>query len=282
MKYLIINADDLGLSKPVNSAVSLAFSKEVITGASLMACGAEFSDGVKVLKDLEKTDVGVHLTLTGNLKPATPDSSKIPSLLNEEGTFSSGYKDFGIKYLKRKIDPEQIYIELKNQIEKVLAEGLTITHLDSHEHVHMFPKVLEKTICLAEEFEVPYVRVPAEPCYLFRKDFKLKDLIRHYALSFFNKKSNNIFKNLKMKKNAYFLGHFHAGRMNEEVIKFMINNMKNGVNELAVHICTESSSFKEEFPWYKNGTKELEALTGINLKGILEKNQIKLISHREV
>jgi predicted glycoside hydrolase/deacetylase ChbG (UPF0249 family) len=247
-----------------------------------MACGKEFHDGVQVLKDLDKNDVGVHLTLTGGLKPASLDSSKISSLLNSEGLFYPDYKTFAIKYLKRKIDSQQIYLELKNQIEKVLHEGLNVTHLDSHEHIHMFPKVLEKTASLAEEFEIPYIRVPVEPCYLFKKEFKLKDLVRHCALSFFNKKSNNIFTNLKIKKNDYFLGHFHSGRINEEVLRFMTDNMKDGINELAVHICTNSSLFKQEFPWYKNGSNELKTLMDTDLMNMLEEKGIELISHKEV
>ena len=61
-----------------------------------------------------------------------------------------------------------------------------------------------------------------------------------------------------------------------------MDNMKEGTNEFAVHICTNSSSFKQEFPWYKNGTEELEALMGVDIKGMMEEKDIKLISHREV
>ena len=282
MKYLIINADDLGLSRSVNNAVKLAFEKEVITGSSLMACGKAFHDGLQILKDLKTTDIGVHLTLTGNLKPSSLDPSRVESLLNKNGSFCSDYKSFAFKYLRRKIDPEQIRWELKSQIEKVTREGFKVTHLDSHEHIHMLPEVLKITVALAEEFDVPYVRIPAEPCYLFKKDFKVKDLVRHYALSFFNRRFRNIFNNLKMKKNDYFLGHFHAGRMNEELIKFIIDNIKDGINELAVHICTNSPLFKQDFPWYKNGNIELETLMNMGLKDILNEKGIKLVSHKEV
>src|SRR5581483_916047 len=48
--------------------------------------------------------------------------------------------------------------ELRAQIEKVLATGLRVVHLNGHQHLHMLPKLFELVERLAVEYHIPYVR----------------------------------------------------------------------------------------------------------------------------
>ena len=66
------------------------------------------------------------------------------------------------------------------------------------------------------------------------------------------------------------------------ILDFFIENSKDGINEIAVHIATESELFLKDYPWYKNGSKELDALLNFDLDENLSKNEIKLISHSEI
>jgi predicted glycoside hydrolase/deacetylase ChbG (UPF0249 family) len=49
---------------------------------------------------------------------------------------------------------------LRSQIEKILSVGISISHLDTHKHTHLFPPVLDAVARLAEEFRIPWVRRP--------------------------------------------------------------------------------------------------------------------------
>jgi predicted glycoside hydrolase/deacetylase ChbG (UPF0249 family) len=78
-----------------------------------------------------EVDYGIHLTLTGEWKtyPFRPITAvnQIPSLVNHQGYFypkRAAIRDGAVL--------EEVYLELKNQIEFALSLGLKPTHLDSH------------------------------------------------------------------------------------------------------------------------------------------------------
>src|SRR6185503_9539368 len=48
--------------------------------------------------------------------------------------------------------------ELRAQIEKVLATGLRVTHVNGHQHLHMLPRIFAIVERLAVEYHIPYIR----------------------------------------------------------------------------------------------------------------------------
>jgi predicted glycoside hydrolase/deacetylase ChbG (UPF0249 family) len=60
-----------------------------------------------------------------------------------------------VRYLLHRGDPEP---ELRAQIEKVLATGLRVTHLNGHQHLHLLPRVFAIVERLAREYGIGYVR----------------------------------------------------------------------------------------------------------------------------
>jgi predicted glycoside hydrolase/deacetylase ChbG (UPF0249 family) len=56
------------------------------------------------------------------------------------------------------------------QICKVLDTGIAISHLDSHQHIHVLPSIRSIIFDLADQFRIPAVRLPAERLqrYMFR------------------------------------------------------------------------------------------------------------------
>ncbi len=279
MKKLIINADDLGFSEAINEAVRKCFETEAITGASIMPCGSYFDEACRMLNSLGKQQIGVHLTLTGGLIPASGSKALIGTLLGGEGTFVSEYKDFAKLLVCGNVAKEEIFIELENQLKKVTDAGFVITHLDSHEHIHMFPVVLDVVIKLAKKYNVPYIRMPFEKFRVVSKEFKIKDFLRFMALRAFTLGEKKNLKKNNIAHNDAFLGHFHSGRINQSILSFMLRTLSEGVTELAVHPAVESESFIKESPWYKNASTEFDALLSDDFKEIIKSEKIQLISH---
>ncbi|MFH1798739.1 MAG: ChbG/HpnK family deacetylase [Candidatus Omnitrophota bacterium] len=265
MKKLIINADDFGVSSKVNKAIEECWQSGVITGASVMASGAAFQEAADMLKKLGKFEVGAHLTLTGGFVP-TREAGLINSLIQRNGGFRNSYKDFGLAYLLKRVDLNQISVEFTGQIEKIKKQGLTITHLDSHEHIHMFPGILRVTASLAKQFNIPYIRMAFEPFSVVRKECSIRDLARHTALKMFIPKAKKIISGEEsIKHNDYFWGHFHAERLNTNILSFIIKNLGEGVNELAVH------------PRESSG--ELDSLLNGGWRALAELKDVQLITH---
>jgi hopanoid biosynthesis associated protein HpnK len=161
--YLIVNADDLGLTEGNNRAVVEAHSRGILTSTSLLACGMAFDDAVARVRELPALGVGVHLTLLEGV-PALP-AAKVPDLVDEYGRFGLSYARLFRRPALGSALLKQVRREWRAQIEKVLATGLPATHLDSHKHVHMHPQLLEVVLGLADEFGIRRMRL-SRPLHL--------------------------------------------------------------------------------------------------------------------
>jgi len=279
MKILIINADDMGVSQAVNNAVISLYKASAITGTSVIAVGDAFPEACRLLRDNGIKEAGVHITLTGKFKPVTFENPEIKGLLSKQGYFPRDYFFLSSKCSLGKIKKQALRAEMYAQIEKVKREGLTVTHLDGHEHVHMMPWVLDIALELCVEFSIPYIRIPVESPLVFRISFKVKDLIRYGALKLFSIKAKRKVPKVAVCSNSAFLGHFHSGRLNRKILLSLADTITDGITELAVHPSENSPLFFKSFPWYRNGTVEVEALKSEEWKDKLNSLGISPISH---
>lgn len=281
MKTLIVNADDVGLSDAINEAVKECYRSAAITGSSVISCGRKFPEGSGMLREAGRAEAGVHLALTGGFTPCAGKADDVNTLLGDSGTFVKDYPAFFQLYFGKKLNPDEIYLELAGQIKKVMDEGIKVTHIDSHEHIHMLPGILAVVIKLAKEFDVPYIRVPLEKWENTGKKFRPKDLLRHAALKPFASRAKKAIAGAGLKCNDAFLGHFHSGRIDDDILCFMMQNLADGVNELAVHPGVASPKLAKDSPWHSNAPKELDALLNGRWREVASSLGVRLISHSE-
>lgn len=157
---LIVNADDLGLSKATNAGIIAAHCEGIVTATSLMAVGSAFAHAVDLLKATPSLDLGIHLTLVEERPILSADH--LPSLTGGTGRFPRDAFVFTARYLTGRIRLAEIRSELAAQIEAVLSAGLTPSHLDSHQHLHLLPGIWQTTCELARRFGIKAVRRPRE------------------------------------------------------------------------------------------------------------------------
>ncbi|WP_248926166.1 carbohydrate deacetylase [Paenibacillus hamazuiensis] len=151
MKYLIINADDFGLSPGVNKGIAEAYGAGTITSATLMVNMPGFSDAVGLSRLLPGLGVGLHFNLTYG-KPVS-DPRLVPSLVQKDGSFHP----ITAQCTREEGDIET---ELAAQWNRFVEIGRKPTHLDSHHHIHqVFPAVYKAMIRLAEKENVPMRRL---------------------------------------------------------------------------------------------------------------------------
>ncbi|RPJ72470.1 MAG: ChbG/HpnK family deacetylase, partial [Desulfobacteraceae bacterium] len=154
---LVVNADDLGVSERVNAGIILAHRRGIVTAASLMAVGRAFAQAVEGCRAFPALDVGVHLTLVAE-PPLRPNSS----LPGPDGRLPASAGAFLRRWAAGGIRRDDIRAECAAQIERVLNQGLRVTHLDSHQHVHALPRLADLCLDLAARYGIPFVRVPVE------------------------------------------------------------------------------------------------------------------------
>lgn len=159
MRRLIINADDFGLTSGVNRAIREAGRAGAITSTTMMANSSEFSEAATFARDLPKLRTGCHVVLIDGQAL----EHDLPSLTGSDGRFPTSLKNFARAAVGKRLSPGEVERETTAQIRKIQAQGITVTHVDSHKHTHMFPQVLRPVLRAARSCGVRAVRNPFEP-----------------------------------------------------------------------------------------------------------------------
>jgi predicted glycoside hydrolase/deacetylase ChbG (UPF0249 family) len=135
-RFLIVNADDFGLSPGVNRGVVRARDHGVVTSASLMVRWPAAREAATYARDRPDFSLGLHVDLG-------------------EWAFSNG-KWVAVYEVVSFEDVSAVESEIRRQLEHFgeLAGGAP-THLDSHQHVHDAEPVAAIFRKIARELDVP-------------------------------------------------------------------------------------------------------------------------------
>ncbi|HTV58542.1 MAG TPA: ChbG/HpnK family deacetylase [Verrucomicrobiae bacterium] len=133
---LIVNADDLGMSRGVTDGILLAFKHGILTSASLMANmpAAEYALGR--LESAPGLGVGCHLNICQGW-PLLP-RAEVPTLVGPSGCFHPP-AEMARRLWRFQVNPHEIEAEFREQIRWMKFRRLFPTHADSHHHMHLYP-----------------------------------------------------------------------------------------------------------------------------------------------
>lgn len=161
MKQLIVNADDLGLTPGVNRGILRAFQDGIVTSASLLVTGSAFEEAVALVRQNPDLDVGLHLTLVE--ERAVLGRELLPTLTDETGGFPRTSGEFFRRAFLGRISWDEVEREIAAQIDRFHTTGLRLSHIDSHQHLHMFPPVFRIVRRLTSRMDHIWIRNPAGP-----------------------------------------------------------------------------------------------------------------------
>jgi hopanoid biosynthesis associated protein HpnK len=164
VRRLIVNADDFGFTTGVNRAIVEAHTRGIVTSSTLMARGPAFDDAIRLAKQLPGLSVGCHVVLIDG-EPVL-DAARLPTISSENSAparFRDGLLSFAARALTGRLDPGEIEAETSAQIRKIQSAGITVSHVDSHKHTHLFPAVLRPMLRAARACNVRAIRNPFGP-----------------------------------------------------------------------------------------------------------------------
>jgi hopanoid biosynthesis associated protein HpnK len=179
VRRLIVNADDFGLTAGVNRAIVEAHARGIVTSSTLMANGPAFEDAARLAKTVPLLSVGCHVVLIDG-EPVC-DANLLPSITQKRsanGRFRDSLKSFAARALTGGLDAGEIEMEVTAQIRKLQSAGISVSHLDTHKHTHLFPAVLRPLLRAAKTCGVRAVRNPFGP----RKPLKSGELLMRPGL----------------------------------------------------------------------------------------------------
>ncbi len=127
----IIHTDDIGTRQASLSALADLVDFGLISSAATMVPCPWFPQVATFCRQRPQVDMGVHLTLTSEWTNYRwgPISTRDPAsgLIDEEGYFYRRVED-----VQDHGDPAAVRLELQAQVERALAAGIDVTHVDTH------------------------------------------------------------------------------------------------------------------------------------------------------
>jgi hopanoid biosynthesis associated protein HpnK len=274
-RRLIVNADDFGLSEAVNEGIVEAHRRGIVTSTSLIASGAAFEDAVRLAQAIGTLDVGVHLTLTEE-EPVS-DRSDVPSLLDGDGRFHPHTASFVKHYFAGRISLDEVERELDAQIARVVSNGVHVSHLDGHQHVHMVPGIRRVASRLADKYCIPAIRFPKElpRRYMVRERNSTSRLLQLLALNAFCTAADI----RGTTRPDHFVGFFYGGRLNKPNLMRVLETLPDeGTCELMCHPGRQDVRSARAH-WQYQWQEELDALTDRDVRAWLQAHGIELVSY---
>jgi len=131
-RLLMVHADDIAITHSVNAAFIRGMETGLINSGSVMVNCPWFPEIAAYARVRPEADLGVHLTLTSERTPyrwgPTAPRTEVESLVDRFGYLHQTWTP------DTPVNPHEVEIELRAQIEKAYAAGLRPTHLDSHQY----------------------------------------------------------------------------------------------------------------------------------------------------
>jgi len=160
-RYLIVNADDFGLSDGVTACIIRAWQEGVVTSTSAIVnvegAPERIAAAHAAYPDLP---IGLHLNTTTG-RPVLPPE-KVPSLVDAEGRFHNRFTVF--QHLHT-ISLAELRAELNAQAQLLLEAGVQFDHIDYHQHLMVLHTPFYPLVCeLACKYRVP-VRQPVPEAF---------------------------------------------------------------------------------------------------------------------
>jgi predicted glycoside hydrolase/deacetylase ChbG (UPF0249 family) len=264
----VVNADDLGFTSGVNRAIIKAHTDGVVTSATLMANGPAFCEATELAKQFPKLSIGCHVVLIDG-EPVLPPA-KVPSL-TQSGRFRDDLKTFAARALTGQLDATEIAAEATAQIRRVQAAGVCVSHLDTHKHSHIFPKVLRPLLLAAAECGVRAVRNPFGP----RLPLRLSELLKRQF-------QNAVHREGFVTPDGT-LGIEVTGTLNETLFTTIATSVPEGTWEFVCHPGYNDSDLQSAKTRLRESREvELHVLTSPRASEILARQGVELISYRDL
>jgi predicted glycoside hydrolase/deacetylase ChbG (UPF0249 family) len=267
-KLLIINGDDAGMCHSANMAVIDCMENGLMTSSTIMVPCPWFKEIAKYAHEHPTRDFGVHLDHTSewDLYRWGPVAGKaaVPGLVDPEG-----YMWPDDEPMWAHATPDEAEREAREQIQRALAFGVDVTHIDSHMGaMQLNPAYLERYIRLAREFDLP-MRGGPRP---------MMTAVPEFAAAMNKAKELGIISPDDLIYNLRKQGEPMAAFW-----KRILRDLKPGVTELYIHACMPTDESKAiTNSWADRAEEHRLFTTDPEVRQIIKDQQIVLIGYRQL
>jgi hopanoid biosynthesis associated protein HpnK len=276
LKQLIVNADDLGLTSGVNRGILRAFQEGIVTSASLLVTGSAFEEAVALARQNPELDVGLHLTLVE--ERALLGQEALPTLVDETGRFPRTSGEFFRRAVLGRINWDEVEREIAAQIARFRKTGLWLSHVDSHQHLHMFPPVFQIVRRLTHGMDNVWIRNTAGP---WRKSpgVRMGRWVQQLGLNLTCLSARVLHGPPLPQMTDGMYGFEVSGSLTRSALEQILRKIPDGLYELICHPGEDDAETQTRYRhWGYRWAEELEVLTLPETRAALEKEGIVLTS----
>lgn len=154
-RVLIINADDFGMNQAGTEATITDLKSGITTSTTVMVPCPWFPLAADFARKSPKANIGVHTTLTSEWSKykwgPVLGRTAVPSLVDK-----LGYLFPGVEGVYASAVVKEVEAEVRAQVDKALAAGIDVTHIDSHMGTMQYdPKYHELYLKIAKDYNLP-------------------------------------------------------------------------------------------------------------------------------
>lgn len=270
VRRLILNADDYGRCAEVNDAVEELVEAQRLRDVSVLANGEMLNSAVNFLLANPRISAGIHLNAVEG-KPIS-SATEVELLADADGELA-GLSDLMLRWIRRPMAVSRaVEIEWRAQLEKLLGAGLTLSHADSHQHLHAFPPAWRIAVKLCREYGIAALRLPRELNGLPMRQAGAFALRASLAISRLASPGKGLH------HNDHLLGFKRAGAYKLSSLLDDLRTIPSGLTEIALH---PSTTDKVPYAGLR-GNRERQALLDPSLPQHLAEMGIELTTWRAV
>jgi len=276
-RLVIIHTDDIGMCHASVQAFKDLWNFGTITSGATMVPCPWFPAVAQMCRENPEIDMGVHATLNaewesyrwGPLSTRDPESG----LLDADGYFNQWHPAV---YDNAK--PEAVEREVNVQIERALAAGIDVTHVDSHMGTIMNPKFIESYIHAAATRLLPNM--------LPRMDAQGMDIM---GLSAEEKRLYEPLMRQFEKMDIPMLNGLIGMPLDQPdpdrqmgIAKDLLGNLPVGITHFIFHPSIDTAELRSIAPDWESRVANYNTFMSDELKKFIESEDIHLIGYRQI
>jgi predicted glycoside hydrolase/deacetylase ChbG (UPF0249 family) len=221
-------------------------------------------------------DIGLHLALVE--ERAVLGREMLPTLVDETGRFPRTSGEFFRRAFLGRINWGEVEREIAAQIARFQKTGLRLSHINSHQHLHMFPPVFRIVRRLTREMDNVWIRNPMGP---WRKspDVRMRRWVQRLGLNLTCLSARRLYGSSLPDMPDGMYGFEVGGCLTRSALQQIARRIPDGVYELICHPGEDDAETRTRYSnWGYRWAEELEALTAPETRVALEKQGIVLTS----
>jgi predicted glycoside hydrolase/deacetylase ChbG (UPF0249 family) len=236
--WLVVNADDFGVSRGSTLGIVKAHREGIVTSASLAVNYEHSALAFEQARQCPDLGIGLHVTLTSGRPVA--DRSQVPMLVNDAGFFRWRFLSLLNTHPTRVPGlHKQIAHEIDAQFARLVDSGIKPDHVNGERHVHLIPGIFDLVVAAARRFGVPYIRAAKD---IGPRLFRVRDAVAVALKGGFLKWA--VLRSLTTRARPGMSGlasadhiatYLYSGRTPSFLPRLLVSSAQAGVTEVMVH-----------------------------------------------